>query len=711
MAINYPVIFKFDNKGIKQATSSLKKFSKFATGVAAGATTAVAGIATAGIREFAKFDSALNQSISIMGDVSDSLRNDMAETAREVAKSTTFSAEQAAESFFFLASAGLDAEQSVAAMPQVAKFAQAGMFDMATATDLATDAQSALGLASDDSQENLANLTRVTDVFVKANTLANTSVEQLATAFTTKAGTALKTVGKDVESGAAALAVFADQGIKGERAGTLLTNTIFGLTDRVGAVPEKFDKLGVSVFDAEGNMRDFASIADDFGSALGSMSTEQQVATLRQLGFTKQSREGLLALQGQGDALREYETALREAGGTADEVANNQLQTAAAQFELLKSNIQDAGITIGAALTPVILTLVDSLVPLIEQAMPSITAAFEGLIPVIEMVIGFLPDIINLFTGLFPILVSIVEIVFNLAQMALPALMSIFTSLTPIVMQILPLFETFLTQLLEPLIPVILQTIEAFIPLIEQVLPILNELMIALLPLVTELLTDIPIILQIIQAFLPLLSAVLPVLIAILKDGVIPIIKTLAGTFTEVLAHAIDFITTHITTFTGFVEVAAGMFLEAWQAIVTPFKNIFNGILGTFEGFVNFIIDGVNSVIRAIRSIRVTIPAFPPFFGGATIAAPYIPEVSRINIPRLAEGGIVMPQPGGVFANLAEAGQPEAVIPLDRMGDMGSTYNINVNAGVGTDPVSVGRAVVDAIKRYESTSGKVFASA
>jgi TP901 family phage tail tape measure protein len=122
----------------------------------------------------------------------------MASAARQVALETTFAADQAAEAFFFLASAGLDAEQSIAAMPQVAKFAQAGMFDMALATDLATDAQSALGLSSKDATENLENLTRITDVFVRANTLANTSVEQLAVAFTTKAGTALKTVGKDV---------------------------------------------------------------------------------------------------------------------------------------------------------------------------------------------------------------------------------------------------------------------------------------------------------------------------------------------------------------------------------------------------------------------------------------------------------------------------------------------------------------------------------
>jgi len=389
MAINLPIVTKFDAKGIKSAEDSLKKFGRAAGTAAAAATAAVAGIATASVREFGKFDSALNKSISIMGDVSDTLQDDMAKTAREVAKSTTFSAEEAAEAYFFLASAGLDAEQQIAAMPQVAKFAQAGMFDMARATDLATDAQSALGLASDDTEENLENLTRVTDVFVKANTLANTSVEQLASAMTTKAGNALKTVGKDIEEGSAALAVFADQGIKGERAGTLLTNTLFGLTENAQKNAGAFESLGIEVFDADGAMRNMADIADDVTNAFDGMSEEQKLAEISALGFTKQTREGVLALAGNGEALREYESALNSAGGTAEEVANNQLQTMEAQFQLLQSEIADVGIEIGSELAPVLLELFEQLKPIIDEAAPAFIEFFTNLAPVIANAVTF----------------------------------------------------------------------------------------------------------------------------------------------------------------------------------------------------------------------------------------------------------------------------------------------------------------------------------
>ena len=162
------------------------------------------------IRSGEDFNRKMRSSLAIMGEVSTALRVDMKNAAFEAARATTFSAAQAAESYFFLASAGLSAEQSIASMSQVATFAQAGMFNLARATELATDAQSALGLTVKDPQENLKNLTHVTDVLVKANTLANASVEQFAMALTNKAAAAAKIVGMEIEEVVAVLAAFAD---------------------------------------------------------------------------------------------------------------------------------------------------------------------------------------------------------------------------------------------------------------------------------------------------------------------------------------------------------------------------------------------------------------------------------------------------------------------------------------------------------------------
>jgi TP901 family phage tail tape measure protein len=352
------------------ATGTLANFAKKGL-LALGAAT-VAGVAGS-IRAFANFDQAMTNSLAIMGDVSDTMRRDMSDAAREVAKTTQFSATQAAESYFFLASAGMDAEQSIAALPQVAAFAQAGMFDMARATDLATDAQSALGMIADDAAENLENLTRVTDVLVGANTLANASVEQFGSAVQI-AGGAMRMAGIEIEEGVAVLAAWADQGIKGDAAGTMFKSTLEGLQRFAILNADAFKDLGVAVYDTEGNMNNFADIVGDIEDALDGMSVEQQKSTLMQMGFNRQSLDGIMALMGLSDQIREYEGDLTGMAGVTQDVADKQLQTFWAQLGLVKDNLVDVGLSIGEALMPALMQFVDW----IQEKLPAITSTMQG---------------------------------------------------------------------------------------------------------------------------------------------------------------------------------------------------------------------------------------------------------------------------------------------------------------------------------------------
>jgi TP901 family phage tail tape measure protein len=242
-----------------------------------------------------------------------------------VSKNTQFAAHQAGEAYFFLASAGLNAEQSLKSMPIVAKFAQAGNFDLALATDLVTDAQSALGIASKDTTKHLEGMNRVSDVLVKANTLANASVQQFSESLTNKAGSALKIVGKDIEEGVAVLAAFADQGIKGANSGNALNIVMRDLQTKAIRNAAAFQAAGVGVFDAAGEMRNMADIVSDLERLLGGLSDQQKKSTLLTLGFTDKSIAFTQSLIGTSDKIRGYETALRDAGGTSEMVANKSL--------------------------------------------------------------------------------------------------------------------------------------------------------------------------------------------------------------------------------------------------------------------------------------------------------------------------------------------------------------------------------------------------
>jgi hypothetical protein len=141
-------------------------------------------------------------------------------------------------------------------------------------------------------------------------------------------------------------------------------------------------------------------------------------------------------------------------------------------------------------------------------------------------------------------------------------------------------------------------------------------------------------------------------------------------------------------------------FLAVFEGLAAIAKGALNGVLAVIEGYINFIIGGVNKLVDLINTVLKA---------GTVIGIDFqIGKIPKVAIPRLAEGGIVMPRPGGVLANIGEGGQAEAVIPLDRLGDFtgkaGNTYNINVSGGMATGS-DIGRAVVNAIKDFERQSG------
>lgn len=406
---------------IGQMQSKTGKFgSTLGTGLKVAGLAAAAGIGFS-IKAYADFDAAMTQSLAIMGDVDEKLEKDMVNAARKMAKQTTFSAKDAAESYFYLASAGLDAKASVAALPTVAQFAQAGMFDMALATDLLTDAQSALGLTiRDDAVANMENMIRVSDVLVKANTLANATVQQFSESLTNRAGAALRMVNKDVEEGVAVLAAFADQGIKGAEAGTRLDIVLRDLQSKAVLNKDVFAELGVSVFDAEGNMRNIADVIADLEHLLGPMNDEMKRATLLQLGFSDRSVASILALMGMSDQIKVYESELRKAGGTTETVAKKQLETFNAQLNLLMSHLTDLAIEVGSKIVPQLVkfmkTIQQKVIPALEEWWkkhgPKIETVLKAYLRYLKEVWGFLATffmpaldtLADLWDNLWPIL-------------------------------------------------------------------------------------------------------------------------------------------------------------------------------------------------------------------------------------------------------------------------------------------------------------------
>jgi len=372
----------------------------------------VAGAAIIGsvglmVKAYATFDQSMTESLAIMGNVSPAMRKEMEKTAKDMSTKSTFAAEKLAGAYFFLASAGMDAAQSIKALPVVAKFAQAGAFNLAAATDLLTDAQTALGLSSKDAVENQKNLIRVSDVLVGANTLANASVKQFAESLTNKASAALVNVNKEVEEGVAVLAAYADKGIKGQLAGQRLTMMLNGLFDATRRNKKAWDEAGISLWEADGSMRSIADIVQDMEGYLGVMTVKQREAALAALGFNLRTKDSILTLMGSSEKIRKWTADLKEMGGKTEEVSDKQLQTLNNQLKLLKNTAMAGAISIGKSLGPAIKDLTEDIKNVVAKVStwveehPKLTAliaksavAIGGLLAVLGPLAMMLPGLV-----------------------------------------------------------------------------------------------------------------------------------------------------------------------------------------------------------------------------------------------------------------------------------------------------------------------------
>jgi hypothetical protein len=241
----------------------------------------------------------------------------------------------------------------------------------------------------------------------------------------------------------------------------------------------------------------------------------------------------------------------------------------------------------------------------------------------------------------------------------LPVIEQVITVLTPLIDDIAPV----LAKLIQSLAPIFVKLVNALLPLIEQLLPPLVELLDALMPVIiplVEILTDllVPTVKVLVQVFKFLLKAVSPIIAAIaslingMKQG-----------------------------FTGFASF---------------FKGIINGWLGYVQSFINFFIGGINNLIKTANKGL-------GFLGDLIGQKLTVSLLGTVSIPKLANGGIVSPSPGGSIVNVAEAGEAEAIIPLSKLGNVGggNTYVININKAAIS-----GEEVVRAIRRYENGLGR-----
>jgi TP901 family phage tail tape measure protein len=349
--------------------SMTDKLNRIGTQMTLGITLPLMGVGTAAVVEFGKFDKAMTQSLAIMKGMTPQLRREMASIADSISLKGVTNATELARSYYYLASAGLDAQQAMSSLSAINNFAIAGQFDMAKATTLAMDAQSAMGMVDKDAIKNRANLVKITDMLVGANILANASTEEFSMALTSQAGAIMRSYKVPLEEGLGVLAAYAEQGRKGEEAGRMFARMLSFTMRGFRENRKVWDAFGVSIFKANGELVTMDSLVRQLSMALSKLSTEQKGAALEAMGFQTESQATILPLINMQDKIKGYTERLREMsglqdkikgyterlgemGGVTESVANEQMKNLSDQFAITGNYVQALGRDIGSILSP-----------------------------------------------------------------------------------------------------------------------------------------------------------------------------------------------------------------------------------------------------------------------------------------------------------------------------------------------------------------------
>ena len=308
-------------------------------------TTPVLGLGTAAVKVTSDFESAMSKVSAISGATGGDL-DALNKKAQEMGAKTKFSATESAEAFTYMAMAGWKTEDMLNGIDGIMSLAAADGLDLATTSDIVTDALTAFGLSASDSGH-------FADVLAKASSNANTNVSMLGESFKYAAPVA-GALGYSAEDTAIALGLMANAGIKGSQGGTALRGSLTRLikpTDDAAALMEQY---GLSMTNADGSMKSLGEVMNMLRDKLGGLTEAEQAQVAAQI-FGQEAMSGMLAIINASDSdYAKLTDAIYDADGAAQQMADTMLDNLSGQLTLLKSALEGLAIQFGEILMPYI---------------------------------------------------------------------------------------------------------------------------------------------------------------------------------------------------------------------------------------------------------------------------------------------------------------------------------------------------------------------
>lgn len=415
-------------------TKALKKIG--AAVVAAFAVDKIKDFGKACISAGMDFDSQMSTVAAISGATGEEFEILRAK-AQEMGATTAFSATESAQAMEYMAMAGWKTTDITNGLAGVMNLAAASGEDLATTSDIVTDAMTAFGMSADQS-------TYFADVLAQTATNANTNVGMMGETFKYVAPLA-GAMGYNIEDMSAAIGLMANAGIKGSQSGTSLRNIITNLASPTDTVAGAMDDLGISLTDSDGKTKSFGETLSDLRISFADLDEVQKTQYASAIAG-KEGMSGLLALINSSDEdFDKLTDSIKNCTGASEKMAEIRLDNLEGDVTLFKSALEGAQIAISDKLTPVLRNLV-------EKATDWLPTVQDKLLSAIDVVMDIGKYLAQELT---PILSSIGKSVLPIIKDALKSAKAIIEQLVPVIKNI--------WKFAEPIFKIVVDTIDLIV--------------------------------------------------------------------------------------------------------------------------------------------------------------------------------------------------------------------------------------------------------
>lgn len=697
---------KLNWEGLKKGGSATKALGEGITdlgrAMTLGLTVPIVAAGGAATSVAASFDDAMSQVQGALGGASADM-DGLRDLALQLGADTVFSATESAQAMVELAKGGLtEAQIKGGALAASMDLAAAGQLNLADAAATTVQMMGSFGLGAGDA-------TRIANALAGAANASSADVSDLTQAMSQCSAQA-SLAGWSLEDTAAALALFADHGVKGSDAGTSLKTMLQRLAAPTDQAAEAIAAYGLNIRDSNGKMKDISGIADELTGKLGGLSDAERDAALQAIFGSDASRAAAILMQSGSEGLAKYIAATNDATA-AETMANAQKGELSWALENMGGAVESASIAFGTALAPAI-TAVAGVIGNVAEAFASLpagvqtgiavvlalVAALGPLLMVIGSVVAALPAISEGFVmlgGALAIpLAPAAAVVAAIAAIAAAiyaawttsetfhaAVMAGVDAISSKVQEICAFLAPYVQAFLDQIVSTVQVAMDTLGPTIGAVLTVIVSTVVPILTSIMDtvaqvLATILATVTNVMAAVSTVIQGAWQIISGIFQTVLGAILAVTTGDFTMLQQGVTSIMQGTMVAINGVMQTILSIVSGAWNAVKAVFIGVCNAVSGAISGAFNGIKSVIDSTMNGAKStVSGALDAISGFFAGLHLQFPHInlphfsisgdfslvpPSVPSISVSWYRTGAIAM---GASVVGIGEAG-PEAVVPL-----------------------------------------------